>query len=47
MVDLLIDPHPRHRHALTPEVRQTRKALEMVASIAGTRTPPRVLRALA
>lgn len=29
------------------EVRQTRRALEMVASIAGTRTPTRVLRALA
>jgi dihydropteroate synthase len=29
------------------EVRQTRKALEMVASIAGTRAPTRVLRALA
>jgi dihydropteroate synthase len=29
------------------EVRRTRQALEMVASIAGTRTPTRVLRALA
>jgi dihydropteroate synthase len=29
------------------QVRETRKALEMVASIAGTRPPARVLRALA
>jgi dihydropteroate synthase len=29
------------------EVRQTRRTVEMVASIAGTRTPTRVLRALA